>query len=71
MLILTRKLNEVIVIGDNIRVRVTMIGSYTVNLAVEAPSDVSIHREEIYNQVGGKRLHSIDEEIAQLMEKSK
>lgn len=77
MLILTRRLNESIIIGDNIKVRIAMIGGAIVNLAIEAPPDVSIHREEIYNKVGAKRLHSrqddqnitpeMEKEIAQLI----
>lgn len=48
MLVLSRKLNESIIIGDNIRVTVSLIRGDTVRLGIEAPRDVSVHREEIY-----------------------
>lgn len=71
MLILTRRLNEVIVIGDNIRIRVASIGRWgEVRLAIDAPPAISVHREEIFNKVGAKPLKpkpTVDEEIADLM----
>lgn len=48
MLVLSRKLNESIIIGDNIRVTVSLIRGDTVRLGIEAPRDVSVHREEVY-----------------------
>jgi carbon storage regulator len=48
MLVLTRKVGEVIRIGDNITVRVLQARGSQVRLGVEAPSDVRIFREEIY-----------------------
>jgi carbon storage regulator len=46
MLTLTRKVNEVVTIGDNIRVMVTRIGWGKVQLGIEAPRDVPIRRED-------------------------
>lgn len=51
MLILTRKLGESITIGDNIRVSVLGIRGRQVRLGIEAPSDVVVHREEIYVKI--------------------
>jgi carbon storage regulator len=48
MLVLTRKVGEVIRIGDTITVRVLQARGSQVRLGVEAPSDVRIFREEIY-----------------------
>lgn len=47
MLVLTRKLNERIVIGDNIRITVVEIRGHSVRLGFEAPSEVTILREEL------------------------
>jgi carbon storage regulator CsrA len=47
MLVLSRKINETIVIGGNIRVTMTAIRSSQVRLAIEAPPDVPIFREEL------------------------
>jgi len=51
LLILTRKLGESITIGDSIRVSVLGIRGRQVRLGIEAPSDVVVHREEIYVKI--------------------
>jgi carbon storage regulator len=48
MLVLSRRQSETIVIGDNIRVQVLEISGGRVRLAIEAPGDVSVDREEIW-----------------------
>jgi carbon storage regulator len=47
MLVLSRKLNESIVVGDHIRITVVGIRGNHVRLGIEAPGDVSIMREEL------------------------
>jgi carbon storage regulator len=51
LLILTRKLGESITIGDKIRVSVLGIRGRQVRLGIEAPTDVVVHREEIYVKI--------------------
>ncbi len=53
MLVLSRKRNEFIRIGDNIVVVVVEIRGDKVRLGVEAPPNVSIHRQEVYEQTKG------------------
>jgi len=48
MLILSRKLNEQIVIGDRIVITVVAIRGGNVRLGIEAPADVPVHRREVY-----------------------
>lgn len=51
MLILTRNLNETIVIGDEITVTVLGIKGNQVRLGINAPKEVSVHREEVYQRI--------------------
>ncbi len=51
MLILTRKLGESVVIGDNIVVTVTDIKNGQIKLGITAPKDVTINREEVLKKI--------------------
>lgn len=51
MLILTRRKGETLMIGDNIDVTVLDIRGRQVRLGINAPKDVSVHREEIYQRI--------------------
>lgn len=55
MLVLSRKVGEQIVLGDNIRVMVVGVRGGKVRLGVIAPSEVSVHREEVYHQIKRSR----------------
>jgi carbon storage regulator len=50
MLVLSRKLGEKIVIGDNIVVTVVKIDRNQIRIGIEAPSDIPVYREEIVPQ---------------------
>jgi carbon storage regulator len=49
MLVLSRKLNESIMIADNVRIVVVEIRGDKVRLGIEAPKEVSVHRREVYD----------------------
>lgn len=51
MLVLTRRVGEGITIGTNIRVVVVEIKGGQVRLGIEAPTSISVHRDEIYAKV--------------------
>lgn len=51
MLILTRRVGETLVIGDNVTVTVLGVRGNQVRLGVNAPRDVAVHREEIYQRI--------------------
>jgi len=51
MLVLSRKKDEKIIIGDNITLMVIEIRGDKVRLGIDAPKEVSVHREEVYNAI--------------------
>lgn len=51
MLVLTRKVNQSIVIGDGIEVVVLEVRGEQVRLGIKAPRDVAVHRKEIFDQI--------------------
>ncbi len=58
MLILTRRLGESIVIGDNIVVTVSDIKTCQIKLGITAPKDVTINREEVVKEIKGANVLS-------------
>jgi len=51
MLILTRRVNEIIVIQDDIKITVIGIKGNQARLGIEAPKDTPVHREEIHEKI--------------------
>lgn len=54
MLILTRRLNETLLIGDDVVVKVLGVKGNQVRIGISAPKDVAVHREEIYQRIKAK-----------------
>ena len=59
MLVLTRRPGESIVVGDNIVVTVIEIKGGQVRIGIDAPREVDVYREEIYEQVRQENLTAI------------
>jgi carbon storage regulator len=51
MLVLTRKVDESIMIGDMVEVKVLGIDGSSVKLGIQAPREVPVHRKEIYEEI--------------------
>ncbi len=59
MLVLARKLNESIMIGDNIEIVVIDIKGDQVKLGIKAPKKVTVHRKEIYEEIKQENIAAI------------
>ena len=51
MLILTRNIDETLMIGDDVTVKVLSVRGNQVRLGIDAPKEIAVHREEIYRRI--------------------
>lgn len=60
MLILTRRVGETMVIGDEVGITVLAVKGNQVRLGVKAPREISVHREEIFQRINGEQPRATD-----------
>lgn len=51
MLILTRRIKESLIVGDDIQVTILGVKGNQVRMGIEAPKQISVHREEVYQRI--------------------
>lgn len=51
MLILTRRVGETLMVGDDVSITVLGVKGNQVRIGIDAPKDVAVHREEIYERI--------------------
>tara|TARA_R110002094_G_scaffold43283_3_gene55456 strand:- start:6377 stop:6577 length:201 start_codon:yes stop_codon:yes gene_type:complete len=62
MLILTRRVGESLMVGDDITITVLGVKGNQVRIGVNAPKDVAVHREEIYNRIQEGDVEAVPED---------
>ncbi len=56
MLILTRKVGEAVMIGNDVKITVLHVKGSQIRLGIDAPSTVAVHREEIFSRIQSSQL---------------
>jgi len=62
MLVLSRKINESIIIGDSIEVTIVEVNGRNVKIGIDAPKDVSVHRKEVYEAIKEENIQATKKE---------
>jgi carbon storage regulator len=60
MLILTRRVGETLMIGNDVTVTVLAVKGNQVRIGIGAPKDVEVHREEIYDRVQAEKARRVE-----------
>ena len=66
MLILTRKIGEIVTIGDDIKIQVVDVKGRQVRLGIQAPAEWSVHREEVFLRIQEQNLVSVETRTSEL-----
>jgi len=66
MLILTRRVGEALMIGDQTKIVVLGVKGSQIRLGINAPKDVTVHREEIYEKIQGSEDLEHEEKVQKI-----
>ncbi|WP_028585504.1 carbon storage regulator CsrA [Desulfogranum mediterraneum] len=66
MLVLTRKVGEGIIIGDNITIKIIEMKSGGIRIGIDAPRETKIHRQEVYDRIRQENIEAASWDIADL-----
>ena len=66
MLILTRRVGETLMVGDDVTLTVLGVKGNQVRIGVNAPKDVPVHREEIYQRIQREKIQKLEEKQRRL-----
>lgn len=66
MLVLTRKVNESIMIGDSIEVVVVEVHGEQVRIGIKAPREVAVHRREVYEAIQKENIEAAKQKVETL-----
>jgi carbon storage regulator len=58
MLVLTRRVNETLIVGDDVTVTILGVKGNQIRIGINAPREVAVHREEIY-----ERIKAVDDQL--------
>lgn len=64
MLVLSRRLGETLIIGDDVKVTVLGISGNQVRVGIAAPKEISVHREEVYHRILSEQEQDKPSDIA-------
>jgi carbon storage regulator len=63
MLILTRRVGESLMVGDDVTITVLGVKGNQVRIGVNAPKEVGVHREEIYQRIQREKIQKLEEQV--------